>query len=100
MLVAACVQLLPVKLVQNVKTRSSPRLREEFLHLGIKLSGRHLLARGYFWAAEGVANERTVPEDIESQKWDEDLEGVRITTPEPASAGQLPAAFAATLTLS
>ena len=40
-------------------------------------------AGGYFCATVGTVKERTVREYIESQKWDEDVEGFRITAPEP-----------------
>ena len=82
MLVAARPQLSPSKLVQYVKGRSSRRLQEEFPHLRRKFWGRHLWARGYFCATVGAVNEQTVRECIESQKWDEDVEGFKITAPE------------------
>ena len=82
MLVAARPQLSPAKLVQYVKGRSSRRLQQEFPHLRRKIWGRHLWAPGYFCATVGAVNEQTVREYIESQKWDEDLEGSKITAPE------------------
>ena len=82
MLVAARPQLSPAKLVQYVKGRSSRRLQEEFPHLRRKFWGRHLWARGHFCATVGAVNEQTVREYIESQKWDEDVEGFKITAPE------------------
>ena len=82
MLVAAPPQLSPSKLVQKVKGRSSRRLQEEFPHLRKKFWGQHLWARGNFCATVGAVDEQTVREYIESQKWDEDVEGFKITAAE------------------
>ena len=82
MLVAAPPQLSPAKLVQKVKGRSSRRLQEEFPHLRKKFWGQQLWARGYFCATVGAVDEQTVREYIESQKWDQDVEGFKITAPE------------------
>ena len=82
MLVAAPPQLSPAKLVQYVKGRSSRRLQEEFPHLRKKFWGQQLWARGYFCATVGAVDEQTVREYIESQKWDQDVEGFKITAPE------------------
>ena len=82
MLVSAPPHLAPSKLVQYVKGRSSRRLQEEFSHLRKRYWGRHLWARGYFCATVGAVNERTVREYIESQKWDEDVEGFQVIAPE------------------
>ena len=75
MLVSAPPRLAPAKLVQYVKGRSSRRLQDEFPHLKKRYWGRHLWARGYFCATVGAVNEDTVREYIESQKWDEEVEG-------------------------
>ncbi len=82
MLVAAPPQQSPSKLVQYVNGRSSRRLPEEFPHLRKKFWGQHLWARGYFYATVGAADEQTVREYIESQKWDQEVEGFKITAPE------------------
>ncbi len=82
MLVAAPPQLSPSKLVQKVKGRSSRRLQEEFPHLRKKFWGQHLWARGNFCATVGAVDEQTVREYIESQKWDDDVEGFKITAAE------------------
>ena len=82
MLVSAPPHLAPAKLVQYVKGRSSRRLQQEYPHLRKRFWGRHLWARGYFCATVGAVNERTVREYIESQKWEEDVEGFKITAPE------------------
>jgi len=43
-------------------------------------------ARGYFCATVGAVDEATIKAYIESQKWDEDLQGFKITAPsEPLS---------------
>ena len=82
MLVSAPPDWAPSKLVQSVKGRSSRRLQDEFPHLRKRYWGRHLWARGYFCATVGAVNEQTVREYIESQKWDEDVEGFQVTAPE------------------
>ena len=82
MLVSAPPRLVPAKLVQYVKGRSSRRLQDEFPHLKKRYWGRHLWARGYFCATVGAVNEDTVREYIESQKWDEEVEGFRVIAPE------------------
>jgi REP-associated tyrosine transposase len=81
MLVAAAPQLAPAKLVQYVKGRSSRRLQEEFPHLRKRYWGQHLWARGYFCATVGAVDEKTIMEYIESQKWEQDDQGFRITAP-------------------
>ena len=82
MLASVPPHLAPAKLVRYVKGRSSRRLQQEYPHLRKRFWGRHLWARGYFCATVGAVNERTVREYIESQKWDEDVEGFKITAPE------------------
>ena len=82
MLVSAPPHLAPSKLVQYVKGRSSRRLQDEFPHLRKRYWGWHLWAREYFCATVGAVNEQTVREYIESQKWDEDVEGFQVTAPE------------------
>ena len=82
MLVAAPPRLSPSKLVQHVKGRSPRRLQEEFPHLRKKYWGRHLGARRYFRATVGAVDEKTVREYLESQKWDEEVEGFKVTVPD------------------
>ena len=72
----------PPKLLQYVNGRSSRRLPQEYPHWRKGFWGHHLWARGYSRATVGAVNERTVREYIESQKWDEDVEGFKITAPE------------------
>ena len=81
MLVTAPPQLAPSKLVQYLKGRSSGRLQDEFGELRKRYWGQHLWARGYFCATVGAADEETIKRYIESQKWDEDGEGFKITAP-------------------
>jgi len=81
MLVSAPPELSPAKMVQYIKGRSSRRLQEEFPELRKRDWGQHLWARGYFCAAVGAVDEKTVREYIENQKWDEDEEGFKITVP-------------------
>ena len=81
MLVSAPPHLSPSKLVQYVKGRSSRRLQDEFEELRKKYWGQHLWARGYFCATVGAVDEETIERYIESQRWDEDEEGFKITAP-------------------
>ena len=82
MLVASSAQLASAKLVQYIKGRSSRRLQEEFPHLRKRYWGQHLWARGYFCATVGAVDEKTIMEYIESQKWDQDDHGFKITASE------------------
>ncbi|MDE0124782.1 MAG: IS200/IS605 family transposase [Bryobacterales bacterium] len=82
MLVSAPPHLAPSKLAHYVKGRLSRRLQYEFSHLRKRYWGRHLWARGYICATMGAVNERTVREYIESQKWDEGVEGFQVIAPE------------------
>jgi hypothetical protein len=52
--------------------------------------GQHLWARGYFCATDGAVDEKTVMQYIESQKWDQNDEGFKITAPTEPWAGSLP----------
>jgi putative transposase len=81
MLLSAPAQLEPAKLVQYIKGRSSRRLQDEFPELRKRYWGQHLWARGYFCATVGAVDEKTIREYIESQKWDEEDQGFKITAP-------------------
>jgi putative transposase len=81
MLVVAPPQLAPAKLVQFLKGRSSRMLQRDFPHVRKRFWGQHLWARGYFCATVGAVDEKTVMQYIESQKWDQDDEGFKITAP-------------------
>ena len=81
MLVSAPPQLAPSKLVQYIKGRSSRRLQEEFPELRKRYWGQHLWARGYSCASVGAVDEETIRRYIESQQWDEDDKGFKITAP-------------------
>ena len=82
LLASAPSHFASAKLVQNVKWRSSRRLQQEYPHMHKRFRGRYLWARGYLFGTLGVPNGRTVREYVESQKWDEDVEGFKITAPE------------------
>lgn len=43
--------------------------------------GQHLWARGYYCASVGAVDEQTIREYIENQRWDEDVDGFKITAP-------------------
>ena len=79
MLVVVPPQLAPAKLVQFLKGRSSRMWQREFPHLRKRYWGQHLWAREYFCATVGAVDEKTVMQYIESQKWDQDDEGFKIT---------------------
>ena len=81
MLLSAPPQLSPSKLVQYIKGRSSRRLQEEFPELRKRYWGQHVWARGYFCASVGAVDEETIRRYIESQQWDEDDKGFKITAP-------------------
>ena len=78
MLLSVPPDLAPAKLLQYIKGRSSRVLQMEFPELGKRYWGQHLWARGYFCATVGAA---TIKEYIESQRWEDDQEGFKITAP-------------------
>ena len=71
--------LSPSKLVQFIKGRSSRLLQREFPELRKRYWGQHLWARGYFCAS--AVDEQTIREYIENQRWDEDVDGFKVTAP-------------------
>jgi len=81
MLVSAPPEFAPAKLVQYLKGRSWRRMQEEFAELRKRYWGPHLWARGYFCASVGGVDEDTIKKYIESQKWDEEDQGFKITAP-------------------
>jgi len=81
MLLSVPPNLAPAKVVQYIKGRSSRLLQMEFPELGKRYWGQHLWARGYFCATVGAVDEETIKHYIETQKWDEDDQGFRITAP-------------------
>ena len=81
MLVSAPPELAPAKLVQYLKGRSWRRMQEEFAELRKRYWGQPLWARGYFCASVGAVDEDTIKKYIESQKWDEEDQGFKITAP-------------------
>jgi len=66
------------QMVQYIKGRSSRHLQAEFPELRKRYWGQHMWARGYFCAK---VDEATIKAYIESQKWDEDDQGFKITAP-------------------
>ena len=81
MLLSVPPNLAPAKVVQYIKGRSSRLLQAEFPELGKRYWGQHLWARGYFCATVGAVDEETIKHYIESQRWDEDDQGFKITAP-------------------
>ena len=58
-----------------------PIVQRDFQHLRKRYWGQHLWARGYCCATVGAVDEKTVMAYIESQKWDEDVDGFKVTAP-------------------
>ena len=81
MLLSVPPNLAPAKVVQYIKGRSSRQLQAEFPELGKRYWGQHLWARGYFCATVGAVDEETIKHYIETQRWDEDDQGFKITAP-------------------
>ena len=81
MLISAPPSLAPSKIVQYIKGRSSRRLQDEFAELRKRYWGQHMWGRGYFCATVGAVDEKMIREYIETQKWDDDQEGFKITAP-------------------
>jgi putative transposase len=81
MLLSVPPQLAPAKVVRYIKGKSSRMLQMEFPELGKRYWGQHLWARGYFCATVGAVDETKIKEYIESQKWEDDQEGFKITAP-------------------
>ena len=81
MLVAAPPQLSPSKLVRVLKGRSSRLLQQEFPALRKPDCGQHLWARGYYCATVSAMDEQAIRECVENQRWDEDVDGFKITAP-------------------
>ncbi len=81
MLLSVPPNLAPAKVVQYIKGRSSRLLQAEFPELGKRYWGQHLWARGYFCATVGAVDEETIKHYIESQRWDEEDQGFKITAP-------------------
>ena len=79
LLLSAPPILSPAKLAQYIKGRSSRNLQAEFPDLRKRYWGQHMWARGYFCATAGAVDEATIKAYIESQKWDEDEQGFKIT---------------------
>ena len=73
--------LSPAKLAQYIKGWSSRHLQAEFPELRKRYWGQHMWACGYFCATVGAVDEATIKAYIESQKWDEDDQGFKITAP-------------------
>ena len=61
--------------------RSSRLLQREFPALRKRYWGQHLWARGYYCASVGAVDEQTIRAYTENQRWDEDVDGFKITAP-------------------
>jgi REP element-mobilizing transposase RayT len=82
-LLAAPPILAPAKLAQRIKGESSdiPISASGIPGTAQTLLGAAHGARRYFCATVGAVDEATIKAYIENQKWDEDEEGFKITTP-------------------
>ena len=80
-LMSAPPEMAPSEIMRRIKGRTASRLFEEFPHMKKRYWGRHIWARGYFCATVGVVDEETIKHYIESQRWDEDDQGFKITAP-------------------
>jgi len=81
MLRSALPHRAPAKLVQYIQGRRSRKLLEEFPELRKRYGGQQLWARGYFCATVGAVDEQMIKAYLEKQKWDEEDQGFKITTP-------------------
>ena len=79
LLLSAPPVLSPAKMVEYSKGRSSRHLQGGFPELRKRYGGQHMWARRYFCATVGAGDEATIKAYIESQKWDEDDQGFKIT---------------------
>ena len=80
-LVSSPPELAPSEIMRRIKGRTASKLFKEFSHLKKRYWGRHFWARGYFCATVGAVDEQTVMAYLESQKWDQDDEGFKVTAP-------------------
>jgi putative transposase len=80
LLLSAPPVLSPSKLAQYIKGRSSRHLQAELPDAQVLL-GTTDVVRGYFCATVEAVDEATIKACIESQKWDEDDQGFKITAP-------------------
>jgi len=85
--------MAPPKLVQYLKGRSSRRLQDEFPEPRRRYWGHHLWARGYFSSSVDAVLEETIRKYIESQEWDEENQGFKITAPTEPRTGSEPGAL-------
>ena len=61
-------ELVPSKIAQYVKGRSSRLIQQEFPHLRKRYWGKHVWARGYFCASVGQVTEKMIAAYIEQQE--------------------------------
>tara|TARA_R110002072_G_scaffold289831_5_gene457145 strand:- start:2788 stop:3231 length:444 start_codon:yes stop_codon:yes gene_type:complete len=67
--------LLPSKIMQYIKGKTSRKLMMEFRHLQKQYWGRHLWARGYFVASSGNVTDEAIMEYIRQQDGTEPADG-------------------------
>jgi putative transposase len=60
--------LLPSKLMQYIKGKTSRKILMEFPHIRKRYWGGHIWGRGYFVASSGNMTEEVIMEYIESQE--------------------------------
>ena len=93
LLLSAPPVLLPAKLVQYVKGRSSRLMQAEFPDLRKRYWGQHMWARGYFCATVGAVDESTIKAYIETQKWAKTSRASRLLRPPSLKPALSRAAF-------
>lgn len=71
--------LVPAKIVQYLKGRSSRLLQQEFPHLEKRYWGQHLWGRGYFCATVGAVTEEMIKEYVEHQEVEGSDENFKVT---------------------
>ena len=81
LLVSIPPQVTISKLMQYLKGKTAHTIMMEFPHIKKHYWGQHMWARGYFCASVGAVDEDTIKKYIESQKWDEEDQGFKITAP-------------------
>jgi putative transposase len=79
LLLSAPPVLSPAKLAQYIKVVQAGTCRRNFRICENDIGPAH--ERGYFCATVGAVDEVTIKAYIESQKWDEDDQGFKITAP-------------------
>ncbi len=79
-------ELAPSKIAQYVKGRSSRIIQQEFPHLKKRYWGKHLWARGYFYATVGRVTEKMIAAYIAQQERARPKDVITVSDEDSASA--------------